>query len=140
MNRRDCLKYAGLSGAALAATAIPGLAAAPTIRFRDLYSSGTNFSAAASKLNGQTIQMRGFAAPPLKPDIDFFVLTRFPQYKCPFCDTEAEWPANIIVVETKLDIPTDVTLLDLRGKLSLGTKTDPRTGFVSRVRLEDARF
>ena len=140
MKRRDCLKYAGLGGAALTAVALPSFAAAPSLRFRDLYSSGTVFSEAAQRLNGQTIQMRGFAAPPLKPDINFFVLTRFPQYKCPFCDVEAEWPANIIVVETKLDIPTDVTLLDLTGRLALGTQTEPKTGFVSRVRLEDARF
>lgn len=140
MKRRDCLKYVTLGGAAVAAAAYPSLAAGPVIQFRDLYNADASFSALALKLNGKPIQMRGFVAPPLKPDINFFVLTRFPLYKCPFCDNEAEWPTNIVVVQPKQAIPTDVSLIDLKGKLSLGTKTDAKTGFVSRVRIEDARF
>ncbi len=140
MKRRDCLKYVTLGGAAIAAAASPSLAAGPIIQFRDLYSSGTTFSPLALKLNGKPVRMRGFVAPPLKPDISFFVLTRFPMYKCPFCDVESEWPTNIVVVQPRKSIPTDVSLIDLQGRLELGTQTDPATGFVSRVRIADARF
>ena len=140
MKRRDCIKYLGLGGASLAATTAPALAAAPKIEFEDLYSTGTVFSPLAKKLDGRRVSMRGFVAPPLKADQEFFVLTRFPLYTCPFCDVEAKWPRNIVLVKTKLAIPGDGVLLDLRGKLSLGTETDKKTGFVSRVRIEDARF
>ena len=42
--------------------------------------------------------MHGYMAPPLKPESRFFVLTREPLALCPFCQSDAEWPADIVVV------------------------------------------
>lgn len=140
INRRDCLKYLTLGGTSLIATAKTASAAAPTIQFRDLYGPKMQFSPTARELNNKLIQMRGYVAPPLKPDIHFFVLTRLPMFECPFCSDEAQWPDNIVLVFSKKPIPSDVTLINIRGRLELGTKTDKKTGFVSRVRVMDAQF
>jgi hypothetical protein len=140
INRRDCLKYITLGSASLIAAAKTASAAAPTIQFKDLYGPKLQFSPQARQLNGQVIQMKGYVAPPLKPDIHFFVISRLPLFECPFCNEEAEWPDNIVVVYSKKAIPTDVTLIDIKGRLELGTKTDKKTGFVSRVRIMDAKF
>lgn len=140
MNRRDCLKYMTLGGASVIATAKTATAAAPQLKFRELYAPRMEFSAQARQLNGRKIQMKGYVAPPLKPDIHFFVISRLPLFECPFCDEEAEWPDNIVLVFSRQRIPTEVVPINIRGRLELGTKTDAKTGFVSRVRIMDARF
>lgn len=86
--------------------------------------------------------MRGYMAPPLKPEVSFFVLTRIPLAVCPFCDTEASWPDDLVAVEVgKLTTPTAFNyLISVVGRLETGGKTDATTGFVSRVRLVDAVF
>lgn len=140
MNRRDCLKYIALGGTSLIATAQTAKAAAPKLKFRELYAPQMAFSAQAKQLSGQKIQMKGYVAPPLKPDINFFVISRLPLFECPFCEEEAEWPDNIVMVYSKQAIPTEVVPVNITGRLELGTQTDPKTGFVSRVRLVDARY
>lgn len=37
-------------------------------------------------------------APPLKAEAAFFVLTREPVALCPFCQSDTDWPDNILVV------------------------------------------
>ena len=37
-------------------------------------------------------------APPLKAEAAFFVLTREPVARRPFCQSDADWPDNILVV------------------------------------------
>ncbi len=93
-------------------------------------------------LNGREITMRGFMAPPLKAEADFFVLTREPVALCPYCNSDADWPSNIIVVypaddQTWMD---NTTPIEVRGVLTVGTDTDKRSGFVSRLRLTGAHF
>ena len=39
-------------------------------------------------------------APPLKAEATFFVLTSMPMAICPFCETEAQWPDDIVLVLT----------------------------------------
>ena len=119
----------------------PGLAA-ERLRIRDLYGQGAEFSPQAIALNERTVQIQGFMAPPLKPDADFFVLTRLPMAVCPFCDSELNWPSDIVLVRLRdrqdwvdFNLPILVT-----GMLALGTEIDAATGFVSRVRLVDAVF
>lgn len=111
-----------------------------TVRMRDLYNKDLSFSDYAKSMEGQRISVQGFMAPPLKAESNFFVLTKMPMAVCPFCETEAEWPDDILAVYTKRTlkvVPFNVKIVT-QGELSLGTYTDPDLGFVSRVRLLDA--
>ena len=110
--------------------------------FTDIVAASGGFTDKATRSAGAEVEMRGFMAPPLKPEINFFILTKLPQAVCPFCDTAAAWPDDIVLVRMarpvraiNYDTPIRVT-----GLLDLGEKTDPATGFVSLVRLVDARY
>lgn len=112
------------------------------ILMRDLYNKDLSFSDLARGLEGQRIDVTGFMAPPLKAEMRFFVLTKRPMATCPFCETSADWPDDILAIYTKrvVDVvPFNVPLI-VTGVLNLGTVTDEETGFVSRVRLTDARY
>jgi hypothetical protein len=109
---------------------------------RDLYAAGAEFSVQARSLNGQEVAIQGFMAPPLKAEAAFFVLTKLPLAVCPFCDTELDWPTDIVLVRLRrqqdwVDFNQPIRV---RGTLDLGTEIDPETGFVSRVRLVDAAY
>ena len=117
-------------------------AAADRIRIRDLYGRGAAFSDQALALDQRQVQIQGFMAPPLKPDADFFVLTKLPMAVCPFCDSELDWPNDIVLVRLRgrqdwVDFNQPIVVT---GTLALGTEIDAATGFVSRVRLVDANF
>jgi hypothetical protein len=116
--------------------------AAQQIKLRDIYGRGAAFSEEALALADQPVEIQGFMAPPLKPDAAFFVLTKRPLAVCPFCDSELDWPQDIVLV--RLDGPQDWVdfnvPIKVTGTLSLGTEVDEETGFVSRVRLVDARY
>lgn len=116
--------------------------AAETVRIRDLWAERGSFSPLAQKLAGAEVEMRGYMAPPLKPEIDFFVLTRIPMAVCPFCDSEASWPDDLVLVQSDRHLRAQNfnDLILVRGRLDLGTKTDAATGFVSRIRLTGANF
>jgi hypothetical protein len=116
--------------------------AAERITFADMWSNGAEFSDRAKLLAGQTVELRGYMAPPLKPRIDWFVLTGTPTATCPFCDNEAAWPDDIVLVMLSRPVvalpynkPIGVT-----GILDIGTQTDEKTGFVSRVRLLETKY
>ena len=81
-------------------------------------------------------------APLLDPTVDFFVLTKRPIAVCPFCETEAEWPPDILAVYTKrpLEPVSFNRRIEVTGVLELGGHADPDLGFVSRVRLQDAIY
>jgi hypothetical protein len=125
-----------------------GLAAAAATRldFDELYAKvtvlGLTFSDKVKSLNGREVTMRGFMAPPLKAEANFFVLTEIPMSICPFCSSDSDWPDNIVVVYldraqtfVQANAPIDVT-----GRLEVGSWTDPQTGFVSLLRLVGAAF
>ncbi len=112
------------------------------VKLRDLYNNDLSFSDLAEGLKGQRITVEGFMAPPLRAESSFFVLTRRPMAVCPFCESTADWPSDIVAIYTKrlveviaFNIPITVT-----GTLELGTYKDPELGFVSRVRLVDAAY
>lgn len=112
----------------------------PMLSFGELYEKG-QFSKKAAAVNGKRVRIAGYMAPPLKADADFFVLTRMPMAVCPFCENEADWPENIIYVQTRGPFPFirfNRRIL-VEGVLQLGTKKDSKTGFVSRVRLVDSK-
>jgi len=114
------------------------------LSFDSLYKSvgvlGTQYSERAKLLKGKVIRMRGYMAPPLKPESRFFVLTREPVAVCPFCSSDAQWPSDIVVIYLKATLgPVDFTQrIEVTGKLEMDSWTDPETGFVSQVRIVDA--
>ncbi|HSI39013.1 MAG TPA: hypothetical protein VLA00_00520 [Xanthobacteraceae bacterium] len=129
----------------------PGLglrtaAAAARIDFGDLYGTvgvlGLAFSDTVKTLAGHTVAMRGYMAPPLKAEADFFVLTEIPMSICPFCAADADWPDNIVVIylDTAQTFEQANALIDVEGRLEVGSWTDPKTGFVSLLRIVGARF
>ena len=117
---------------------------AASLDFSDMYigesSEGLVFSDTLNSLNGSEVTMTGFMAPPLKPSINFFVLTETPMAVCPFCSTDADWPYNMVVIYVNgsvdaLPYDQEVTVT---GTLDLGSYMDGDTGFVSQVRLLEA--
>src|SRR5215470_5277321 len=135
-------------GAALVGGRRPARAAdIARLQFGELYGQvgplGMRFSEKALGLRGQAVVMRGFLAPPLKPDARLFVLSAKPVALCPFCQSDADWPHDIVVVYPRA--AGDVRLtpssepLEVTGILELGSRTDDATGFVSQVRLVGAR-
>ena len=113
----------------LAAAALAGLAphrpafAATRIDFGDLYEKETVFSKLAESLDGSQVEMTGFMAPPLKAEATFFVLTRMPMGVCPFCESAADWPSDIVVVYTQEPIsvvPFNFPIRKRRRRLSAG--------------------
>ena len=115
------------------------------LSFDTLYKSagvlGMVYSDLATGLKGKTVRMRGYMAPPLKPESKFFVLTREPVAVCPFCSSDAQWPVDIVVIYLR-DTLAPVNLsrrIEVVGTLEMGSWTDPQTGFVSQVRVVDAK-
>jgi len=114
------------------------------LSFDTLYKSvgvlGTVYSDQAKALKNKDVRMRGYMAPPLKPESRFFVLTREPVAVCPFCSSDAQWPADIVVVYLR-DTLAPINLsrrIEVTGTLEMGSWTDPQSGFVSQVRIVDA--
>lgn len=116
------------------------------ILFEQLYRSfgvrGYVFADDLLALRGKQIFMRGYMAPPLKPESRFFVLTRQPLALCPFCQSDADWPADIVVVYLKNASPlvSGGEAVVASGRLEVGSWVDPETGFVSQIRIVDATF
>ena len=138
--RRSVLALAG-AAASVPLLGLPAFAD-ERLTFADLWTPDFDFSAMAQRLAGAPIEMRGYMAPPLKPEIPFFVLTREPTAVCPFCDSVATWPDDIILV--LLARPVHAIAYDrpirVSGVLDIGTETDEATGFVSRARLRDSKY
>jgi hypothetical protein len=122
------------------------LAEADLLRFSDIYASGgplgLTFSETARRLQGRTTLVRGFLAPPLKPESRFFVLAAKPVSVCPFCQSDADWPQDIIVVYPRQGSAPGLRFRahphEISGVRELGSRVDGETGFVSQVRLVDA--
>ena len=112
------------------------------LEMEDLYLRNMDFSPLAEGLVGQQVTFSGFMAPPLRAESNFFVLTRRPMAVCPFCETDADWPRDILAVYTQRVLrPVAFNVrIEVRGELQLGGYTDPDTGFRSRARLQEARW
>lgn len=110
--------------------------------YSDASALGLEFSPKLKSLAGKLVTVTGFMAPPLKPTLRFFVLTKVPMSICPFCSTDADWPNDIIVV--KLAEPVTALPFDrpisVTGRLELGYQLDEETGFVSLVRVAANRL
>jgi hypothetical protein len=56
---------------------------------------------------------------------------------CPFCSSDADWPVDIVAVYVEKRVtalPFDRPIR-VEGRLEIGTKNDPATGFVSLLRI-----
>lgn len=86
---------------------------------------------------GRRVVMTGYMAPPVKPTFTYFVLTKVPLSVCPFCSSDADWPADIMAVMLTGREEARPTERPLRvtGRLELGSQTIPETGFVSQARI-----
>lgn len=127
---------------AAAVLAVPRIGYADPIKLRELYNKDLSFSDFAVDKEGSEVEVAGFMAPPLKAEAKFFVLTKKPMAVCPFCESEAEWPDDILVVyvdEVLSVVPFNYPIA-VSGELALGTYRDEESGFVSRVRLVDASY
>jgi hypothetical protein len=145
-----CIDRRSLLLAALVVPLLPRAAEARDapvpVKFTELYKQATvlglEYSDKIVGLTGKMISIKGFMAPPLKAEADFFVLTRTPVSLCPFCDSDASWPLDIVVVHLKgnsgFTSPSDG--IEVVGRLETGSKMDPKTGFVSLLRLVDAEY
>jgi hypothetical protein len=110
------------------------------IAFEELYTrasirEGLRLSEKLLSLDGRKVVMRGYMAPPLKPELDFFVLTRIRLAFCPFCSTAAEWPDDIAVVYTPSPMKATERAVSVEGTIEVGSKMDQETGMVSLVRI-----
>lgn len=133
--------------AGLASVLLAGAAWADnSLTFDELYGKisvlGLTFSDKTKSLAGKSVAMRGFMAPPLKAEAKFFVLTEIPMSICPFCDSDSDWPSNIVVVyiDEKSTFVPPSKLIEVTGTLEVGSWTDPETGFVSQLRLVHSSF
>jgi hypothetical protein len=137
-----CLAAAVIAAALTAA--VPARAAEEALAFAELYAKqavlGLTLSAKTQSLAGRQVRILGYLAPPLKPDVRFFVLTRSPVALCPFCNSDADWPSDIVVVYPRgRSLPgSDGMPVAVAGTLEIGPRRDAETGFVSLVRIVDA--
>ncbi|MBC8098709.1 MAG: hypothetical protein H7Y11_04660 [Armatimonadetes bacterium] len=87
-------------------------------------------------LDGQRVTMEGYMAPPLKPNLDFFVLTRIRLAFCPFCSTTADWPDDIALIYlADNDLAATQYPVRISGRIEVGGSVDQETGMVSLVRI-----
>lgn len=144
MKRRNFL--AALFFSVMAPVAAVKAASDLKLGFEEMYEGnpilGLQFSQKLKSFADKTVSVEGFMAPPLKPEADFLVMTREPVSLCPFCNSDQDWPDNIIVVylSKKQEFVQPNRPIVVTGRLELGSFTDKETGFVSLVRLVDATF
>ena len=142
MHRRRFLGRATAGLALLPLTRTLAAAQEQPIMPRELYNRDGSFSAIARSMAGQRVRLEGYMAPPLKAEAQFFVLTQRPMAVCPFCETSADWPDDILAVYTKRTVDPVYYTVELvaEGVLVLDEYRDPETGFLSQARLEDATY
>ncbi|MBM3535704.1 MAG: hypothetical protein FJX60_22055 [Alphaproteobacteria bacterium] len=104
---------------------------------------GVEYSAKARKLAGQRIRVEGFLAPHAGGRAaPFLVLASRPMGGgCPHCLGALDLPGDSLVAYfgSTLGLADTGIPVAIEGVLDLGSRTDVQTGFVSTVRLFDAR-
>lgn len=144
--RRVVLSISGMWFSSLAASACALADDIEVISFGGLYKSfgvlGYEFADRVKASSGKVVAVMGYMAPPLTTESSFFVLTREPLAICPFCQSDADWPVDILVIYLAKATPliTAGARVMVTGRLEVGSWTDPETGFVSQIRLRDAYY
>lgn len=145
VNRRLFIASAAAAAATLAGSAGRAVLAAvkpAKLTFGEIWDDGMVLSKKSKRLHKKHVVMRGFMAPPVKPDADFFVLTKVPMAVCPFCEPDADWPDDVVFVRLKgkklfaqYNVPIETT-----GVFEIGVEVDEETGFASEIRIVGATF
>ena len=118
----------------------------PVLAFREIYATtgiiGLRIGDRAKELAGQPVRVRGYMAPPVVDEADFFMLTRSPVVTCPFCDPGTGWPDDVVLALLERDsrFIDPAQEIEVAGLLEIGPRLDPRTGALRLVRLVDARW
>jgi hypothetical protein len=146
IDRRNALRLS-TSFIALAAFGLGEAKAAPArVALEEIHREpempGVEYSSKARKLSGQRIRVEGFLAPHAGGRAaPFLVLASQPMGGCPHCLGALDLPGDSLVAYfgampglAETGIPVAI-----EGVLDLGSRTDAQTGFVSTVRLFDAR-
>jgi len=70
------------------------------------------------------------------------VMTKEPVSLCPFCQSDADWPSDIVVVylQRGTSLTSNTEPIEVSGTLEVGSRTDQKTGFVSLLRIVEARL
>lgn len=81
-------------------------------------------------------------APPLKAEAPSSCSHANPWPCARFCQSDADWPDNILVVylSSSQSFVQNNTTIEVEGVLEIGSHRDGDTGFISQLRLRDARF
>jgi hypothetical protein len=141
MKRQTFLARAAILFLFLLTSSLAQQPAPVQLKFSELYGKvtirGLEFSPKLLEAGGKRVEILGYMAPPLKPRIEFFVLTKTPMSTCPFCSTAADWPPDIVLIYApkNRELSSMSGPIRVRGKLELGAKEDPSTGFVSLIRV-----
>ena len=98
------------------------------------------FSQLAKSLAGKRVRVSAYVAIPFRAEAEFMMLTRSSMHICPYCNSDNNWPVDIIVAYTKGVIPTPdpSKQVIVTGVLEIGEKLDTITGMVSQLRLMNA--
>lgn len=141
MHRRQFMILSAAVPAGLA-LGTSGAVAREAVRMRELYNTDGSFSEFALAQDGQDVLIQGFMAPPLKAESIFFVLTKMPMAVCPFCESEADWPRDIVSIYSRdlVDVAPFNVPIEVAGVLKLGVYEDEELGFVSKVRVVEAQY
>jgi hypothetical protein len=141
MTRQTFLPRAAILFLFLLTSSLAQQPAPVQLKFSELYGKvtirGMEFSPKLLEAGGKRVEIAGYMAPPLKPRIEFFVLTKTPMSTCPFCSTAADWPPDIVLIYAPRNnqLSSMSGPIRVRGRLELGAKEDPSTGFVSLIRV-----
>ncbi len=141
LDRRG-LMLAVISGTVSLRTLARESASNDIVLLRDLYNKDLSFSDRALSSEGKRLSVTGYMAPPLKAESRFFVLTKRPMAVCPFCESDADWPDDILAVYTKriVKVLPYNAKMTVNGVLQLGGVKDAENGFYSKVRLTEATY
>lgn len=111
--------------------------------FDDFYQDYDPYSQATPRpsfrllsLDGKSVRMEGYMAPPLKLGLDWMMLTRFPVGACPYHSSTATWTPDIVLIYVDGELmPFTYEPIRVVGELHIGGTIDPETGMASLVRI-----
>lgn len=147
INRRNALRLS-TSFIALAAFGLGEAKAAPArVALEEIHREpdlpGVEYSTKVRKLAGQRVRVEGFLAPHAGGRAaPFLVLAGQPMVGCPHCLGALDLPGDSLVAYfgSRLGMAETGIPVAVEGVLDLGSRTDAQTGFVSTVRLFDAKL